>query len=63
MIGRERERYRPLIALAAVGKLTAVALVVTPWLRGEIGPQLPALVMGDAVFAVLFVDFLRRTRG
>lgn len=62
MIGREPDRYRPIILLAAVGKLIAVALVVTPWLRGEVGPQLPALVMGDAAFALLFLDFLRRTR-
>ena len=29
--------------------------------RGEVGPQLPALVMGDALYALLFLDFVRRT--
>ena len=62
MIAREPDRYRPIIVLAALGKLAAVALVVTPWLRGEVGPQLPALVMGDALYALLFLDFWRRTR-
>lgn len=62
MIARDPDRYRPIIVLAALGKLTAVALVVTPWLRGELGPQLPALVMGDALYALLFLDYLRRTR-
>ena len=61
LIAREPDRYRPIIVLAALGKLAAVALVVTPWLRGEVGPQLPALVMGDALYALLFLDFVRRT--
>ena len=62
LIAREPDRYRPIIVLAALGKLVAVALVVTPWLRGEVGPQLPALVKGDALYPALFHDYVRRSR-
>ena len=62
LIARDPDRYRPIIVLAALGKLVAVALVVTPWLRGEVGPQLPALVMGDALYAALVLDYVRRSR-
>ena len=54
-------RYRPLIAIGAWGKLAAVATVL---LGAIIGPhlwRLFALVSGDVVFAVLFLDYLRRT--
>lgn len=62
MIGREPERYRPLILLSAVGKTLAVALVMIPFGRGEIGGALPLLVMGDLIYATLFLDYLRRSK-
>jgi hypothetical protein len=59
-VARDPARYRPLIPLGAAGKLAAAALV----LAGAIAiPHLWrffALVSGDIVLAVLFLDFLRR---
>jgi len=63
LISREPERYRPLILLSAIGKLLAVAVVMIPFARGEIAGALPLLVMGDLIYAGLFLDYLRRTRG
>lgn len=62
MISREPERYRPLILLSAVGKALAVVLVMIPFARGEIGGALPLLVMGDLIYATLFLDYLRRSK-
>lgn len=62
LIARDPARYRPIIILAAIGKLLAVVTVLTPWLRGEISATLPMLVAGDAVFAALFLDYVRRMR-
>jgi hypothetical protein len=59
---QDPRRYRPFIELGAIGKLLAVVAVTWPWLRGQVGWQLPALVGGDLVFALLFIDFLRRTQ-
>ena len=61
-IARDPIRFRPFIELGVIGKLLAVTAATWPWLRGEIGAQLPLLASADLVFAVLFVDFLRRTR-
>ena len=61
-IAQDPRRYRPFIELGAIGKLLAVAAVTEPWLAGEVGWQLPLVVSGDLVFALLFIDFLRRTR-
>ena len=61
-IAQDPHRFRPFVELGAIGKLLAVAAVTWPWLAGEIGWQLPLLVSGDLVFALLFIDFLRRTR-
>jgi hypothetical protein len=60
-IAQDARRYRPFIELGAIGKLLAVAAVTGPWLAGEVRWQLPLIVSGDLVFAVLFIDFLRRT--
>ena len=61
-IAQDPERFRPFIELGVIGKLLAVGAVTWPWLTGEVGWQLPLVVSGDAVFALLFIDFLRRTR-
>jgi len=55
-------RFRTFIELGVIGKLLAVGAVTWPWLAGDIGWQLPLLVSGDVVFALLFIGFLRRTR-
>jgi hypothetical protein len=55
-------RYRVYAELGAIGKLLAVAAAVVPWLQGVIDWRLPLLAGGDLVFALLFIDWLRRTR-
>jgi hypothetical protein len=61
-IAQDPSRYRSFVELGAIGKLLAVAAATLPWLTGDVGWQLPAFVSADLVFAVLFVDYLRRTR-
>jgi len=52
--------YRPYIHLGAAGKFLAVVCVLVPWWTGEVPATLPMLVAADFIFAVLFLDFLRR---
>jgi hypothetical protein len=54
-------RFRPLIALGAWGKLAAVATVLVGALSIPHLWRLLALISGDGPFAVLFLDYLRRT--
>ena len=54
-------RFRPQILIGALGKLLAELSALAPWLRGEISFLLPALLLFDVVFALLFLDYLRRT--
>jgi hypothetical protein len=63
MVALDPAEYRPFITLGAIGKLLAVVCVFIPWFMGVIPAVLPSLVAGDFVFAILFLDFLRRTRG
>ncbi len=63
LIAREPERLRPLIALAAAGKVLAFACVAIPWLQGQVPASLPALAAGDLVYAALFAHYLWSTRG
>jgi hypothetical protein len=61
--GQDPVRYRPYIELGLIGKLVVVAVVTASWLAGNIDWRLPGLASGDLLFAALFADFLRRTRG
>lgn len=61
-IAQDPTRFRPFVELGVIGKLLAVVAVTWPWLAGEVTWQLPLLLSGDLVFALLFVDYLRRTR-
>jgi hypothetical protein len=58
----DAQRYRLFIWLGALGKLAVIATATASWLLGEVGPQLPALAGGDLLFAILFLDYLRRTK-
>lgn len=58
LIARSPERHRTLIALLAAGKALAFACALGLWLTGTIGPRLPMLLAGDAVFASLFAHYL-----
>jgi len=55
-------RNRPFIAVGAAGKLLAIVCAIVPWLNGTVHMQPPPLLAGDLVLALLFVDYLRRTR-
>ena len=54
-------RYRPLIAVGALGKTAAVATVFAGALTTTHLWRLTGLIGGDLVFAALFWDYLRRT--
>jgi hypothetical protein len=54
--------FRPYIHLGAVGKLLAVACTVWPWWIGAVPWTMLAPVGPDLIYALLFLDFLRRTK-
>ncbi len=53
---------RPVIALSVIGKLLAVVSIVGTWIAGAAPGRLAALSGADLIYALLFFDFLRRTR-
>jgi hypothetical protein len=53
---------RVFIGMAAIGKLSFVALLVSFWLAGAIPAQAPLLAMGDVLFGLLFLFWLCTTR-
>ena len=61
-VAQDPRRYRPFVELGVIGKLLAVTAATLPWLAGDVGWRLPFLIGGDLVFALLFLDYLRRTR-
>ncbi len=61
-VAMEPIRFRPLIHVTAIGKLLAFASAAVPWLTGIIPSRLPMLLSADVIFAILFFDYLRRTR-
>ena len=54
-------KFRPYIHLGVIGKLLAVAGTVWPWWIGAVPPSFPAPAIIDLIYALLFLDFLRRT--
>lgn len=54
--------FRPLIHVTAIGKLLANAAALVPWYSGAISSRLPAVLAADVVFALLFLDYLQRSR-
>jgi hypothetical protein len=57
--GFDLTRFWPFIALGAVGKAGVVLLVTPYFLLGATGPLIALLVVGDGIFAFLFVRLLR----
>jgi len=53
-------RFRPYIGLGVLGKSLVLVAIYGHWLAGHIGWQLPALALGDALYSLLFLQFLRR---
>ena len=62
LVALDPVKNRPFIAVGAIGKLLAIVCAVAPWLTGEVAMNPPPLLAGDLIFALLFVDYLRRTR-
>src|SRR5215469_11732220 len=56
-------KYRVYIPLGVIGKLIVVAAACSTWLFGIVSWRLPALAASDLAFALLFLDYLRRTQG
>jgi hypothetical protein len=53
-------RFRPYVMLGVIGKLTFVVAIYGHWLAGDASGRMAALVTADAVFALLFIAYLRR---
>ncbi|MDG9757905.1 hypothetical protein N5E31_03900 [Pseudomonas chengduensis] len=53
-------RGRPYIALGALGKSLAALTIFAHWFAGSIDWQLPLLLVGDVLYSLLFIHFLRR---
>jgi hypothetical protein len=60
-VARDAHKYRVYIPLAVAGKLLVVAAVCWPWLSGDLSWRLPGLASADLVFALLFLNYLRRS--
>lgn len=59
-IAHNPQRFRPYISLGIVGKALVVVAIYGHWLAGHISWQLPVLALGDVLFTLLFVNFLKR---
>jgi len=59
-ISRDPVVNRPIIHLGIVGKSLLVLMVCVDWLVGNTNWPFAVIVSGDAVFAALFLDYLRR---
>jgi hypothetical protein len=62
-ISREPENKEALIVVAIGGKLAVFALVTAHALAGSVSALMLAPAIGDLVFAVLFLRYLRGERG
>jgi hypothetical protein len=59
-VSRDPITHRSIIHLGVVGKLLVVLAGYVDWLVGNTNGRFVLLVTGDAVFVVLFLDYLRR---
>lgn len=62
-ISRDPVQYRPYVVLGVLGKMVFVVAIYGHWLAGSASSPMAVLVTGDLIFAVLFVRYLRATRG
>lgn len=53
-------RARPYIILGAIGKALAALTIFAHWMLGNISWQLPGVLIGDVIYSILFIAFLRR---
>jgi hypothetical protein len=62
-IAGDPARFRPYVTLGACGKMVFVVTIYAHWLTGGASTAMALLVTADLVFAVLFVLYLRSSRG
>jgi len=62
LIAADPVKHRVFIPFGALGKLLAAACITWTWIAGDVPVRLPMLAGGDVMFALLFLDYLRRTR-
>jgi hypothetical protein len=55
------DKYRVYIPLGAIGKIAVAAVACLTWLAGIVAWRLMAMALPDAIFALLFIDYLART--
>ena len=60
LIARDPVVNRPIIQVGIVGKSLVVLSVFFDWMSGNTNWPFALLVSGDVVFALLFLDYLRR---
>lgn len=61
VVARDPSRNRGIVQAGTIGKLGAVALVGAHWFSGQAPAAFALAILGDLVFAVAFILFLRRT--
>lgn len=59
-VSRDPQANRPIIQMGILGKSLVVLSVFFDWATGNTNWPFALLVSGDAVFAALFLDYLRR---
>jgi hypothetical protein len=62
-VAYDARKYRVYIPLGVIGKLMVVAAVCALWRSGDVSWRIPGFASADLIFAILFLDYLRRTRG
>jgi len=62
-IARDLSGKRALIQVAVAGKLSVVTTSVVQWVAGAVPGGVPLAFAGDVVFALLFLQILRRHPG
>lgn len=61
LVAVDAARFRAYVPLGVIGKSLVVVAGLAAWARGDVGPLAVAPLLGDVLFVVLFIDFLRRS--
>ena len=62
VVAKDPSHNRGIVQAGLIGKLGAVMLVWSHWLTGHAPTAFALAIVGDVIFAVGFVIFLRRTQ-
>jgi hypothetical protein len=62
LAGWDPAKYRPYVYMGIVGKLLTVLLIYANWIAGRLNWVMPFLVTFDAIWALAFWAYLRRSR-